>query len=185
MGAFSYFNNDPHNIRNVAEWGGGALMDIGCYLINTSRFLLGREPQRVSGAVDRDPVMKIDRLTSMLLDYGDVHLAGTCSMQMVYYQRMQIFGSTGLIDIRIPFNAPADRPCEIAVDSGKDLFGGGQEVLTVPVCDQYTIQGDLFSQAVLEGRPVPEPLEDAVRNMEWIEAVFRSAESGRWEQVQG
>ena len=106
-------------------------------------------------------------------------------MQMVYYQRMQIFGSTGLIEIRIPFNAPPDRPCEIVVDSGKDLFGGGQEVLTVPVCDQYTIQGDLFSQAVLEGRSVPEPLEDSIRNMEWIEAVFRSAESGRWEQPQG
>ena len=137
---------------------------------------------RASGAIDRDPALKIDRLTSLLLDYGDVHLAGTCSMQMVLYQRMQVFGSTGLIDIRIPFNAPPDRPCEIVVDSGKDLFGGGQEVLTVPVCDQYTIQGDLFSRAVLESRPAPEPLEDAVRNMEWIEAVFRSAESGRWEQ---
>ena len=106
-------------------------------------------------------------------------------MQMVYYQRIQVFGSSGLVDIRIPFNAPPDRPCEIVVDSGKDLFGGGQEVLTVPVRDQYTIQGDLFSRAVLEGRPAPEPLEDSVRNMECIEAVFRSAESGRWEQVGG
>ena len=137
IGVFSYHNDNPANIRNVPEWGGGALMDIGCYLINTSRFLLGREPVRASGAIDRDPALKIDRLTSLLLDYGDVHLAGTCSMQMVYYQRMQVFGSTGLIDIRIPFNAPPDRPCEIVVDSGKDLFGGGQEVLTVPVCDQY------------------------------------------------
>jgi predicted dehydrogenase len=184
-GVFSYHNDNPANIRNVPEWGGGALMDIGCYLINTSRFLLGREPERVSGAIDRDPAMKVDRLTSMLLDYGGVHLVGTCSMQMVYYQRMQVFGSSGLIDIRIPFNAPPDRPCEIVVDSGKDLFGGGQEVLTVPVCDQYTIQGDLFSRGVLEGRPAPEPLEDSVRNMECIEAVFRSAESGRWEQVNG
>ncbi len=184
-GVFSYHNDNPANIRNVPEWGGGALMDIGCYLINTSRFLLGREPERVSGAIDRDPAMKVDRLTSMLLDYGGVHLVGTCSMQMVYYQRMQIFGSKGLIDIRIPFNAPPDRPCEIVVDSGKDLFGGGQEVLTVPVCDQYTIQGDLFSRAVLEDRPAPEPLEDSVRNMECIEAVFRSAESGRWEQADG
>jgi len=183
VGVFSYHNNNPANIRNVPEWGGGALMDIGCYLINTSRFLLGREPARVSGAVDRDPEMKIDRLTSMMLDYGGVHLVGTCSMQMVFYQRMQVFGSRGLIDIRIPFNAPPDRPCEIVVDSGKDLFGGGQEVLTVPVCDQYTIQGDLFSRAVLEDRPAPEPLEDAVRNMECIEVVFRSAGSGGWEQV--
>jgi len=181
VGVFSYFNDDPANIRSVPEWGGGALMDIGCYLINTSRFILGREPLRVAGAVERDPGMKIDRLTSLLLDYGSAHLAGTCSMQMVYYQRMQIFGTTGLIEIRIPFNAPFDRPCEIVVDSGKDLFGGGQERIDIPVCNQYTIQGDLFSKAILDGTGAPEPLEDSVKNMECIEAVFRSAETGQWE----
>ena len=182
LGVFSYFNDDASNIRNVPGYGGGALMDIGCYLINTSRFILGREPELVTGAVDRDPVMRVDRLTSLLLDYGGVHVAGTCSMQMVYYQRMQIFGTRGQIDIRIPFNAPPDRPCEIIVDSGKDLFGGGQELLTFPVCDQYTIQGDLFSKAIIDGTDIPEPLEDAVRNMECIDAVFRSAESGCWER---
>jgi predicted dehydrogenase len=180
-GVFSYFNDDPANIRNVPEMGGGALMDIGCYLINTSRFIFGREPDRVAGAVSRDPRYGIDRLTSMLLDYGGVHLVGTCSMQMVYYQRMQIFGSRGLVDIKIPFNAPRDRPCEIVVDTGADLFGGGQERIEIPVCDQYTIQGDLFSKAILDDTEVPEPLEDAVRNMECIEAVFRSAETGQWE----
>lgn len=181
LGVFSYFNDDPANIRSVPEWGGGALMDIGCYLINTSRFILGGEPIRVSGAVERDPAMKIDRLTSMLLDYGGAHLTGTCSTQMVYYQRMQIFGTCGLIEIRIPFNAPADRPCEIMVDTGKDLFGGGRERLEIPICNQYTIQGDVFSKAVLEGTAAPEPLEDSVKNMECIEAVFRSARSGQWE----
>jgi predicted dehydrogenase len=181
LGVFSYFNDDPANIRSVPEWGGGALMDIGCYLINTSRFILGREPVRVAGAVERDPAMKTDRLTSMLLDYGSAHLTGTCSTQMVFYQRMQIFGTGGLIEIGIPFNAPADRPCEIVVDTGKDLFGGGRERLEIPICNQYTIQGDLFSKAILEGAAAPEPLEDSVRNMECIEAVFRSAETGNWE----
>ena len=181
VGVFSYFNDDPGNIRSVPEWGGGALMDIGCYLINTSRFVFGREPVRVSGAVERDPALGIDRLTSMLLDFGGIHLAGTCSTQMVYFQRIQIFGTKGLIEIRIPFNAPPDRPCEILFDPGADLFGRGQERIEIPICDQYTIQGDLFSKAVLEGTDVPEPLEDSVRNMECIEAVFRSAQSGCWE----
>jgi predicted dehydrogenase len=183
VGVFSYFNDDAANIRNAPEMGGGALMDIGCYLINTSRFVLGREPNRVAGAVSVDPSFGIDRLTSMLLDYGDAHLAGTCSTQMVYYQRIQIFGTKGLIDIRIPFNAPRDRPCEIVVDPGAGLFGEGQERLEFPACDQYTIQGDLFSKAILDGTGVPEPLEDAVRNMECIEAVFRSARSGHWETL--
>ena len=182
LGVFSYFNEDPANIRNVRAFGGGALMDIGCYLINTSRFITGREPERVAGAVERDPKFGTDRVTSLLLDFGGMHLAGTCSTQMVPWQRIQIFGTRGQIDIRIPFNAPPDRACEVVVDSGKDLYGGGHELLTFPVCDQYTIQGDLFSKAVLDGTQVPEPLEDSIRNMECIEAVFRSAESGRWER---
>jgi predicted dehydrogenase len=181
VGVFSYFNDDPANIRNAPAMGGGALLDIGCYLINTSRFVTGREPVRVAGAVERDPRFHVDRLTSMLLDYGDVHLVGTCSTQMVYYQNMRILGTRGLIDIRIPFNAPPDRPCEIFVDSGADLFGGGQERIEIPICNQYTIQGDLFSKAILEKTEVPEPLEDSVRNMECIEAVFRSANTGALE----
>ena len=182
VGVFSYFNEDPSNIRNVRAFGGGALMDIGCYLINTSRFITGREPERVVGAVERDPKFGTDRVTSMLLDFGGMQLAGTCSTQMVPWQRIHIFGTRGQIDIKIPFNAPPDRACEIVVDSGTDLYGGGHELLTLPVCDQYTIQGDLFSKAVLDGTEVPEPLEDSIRNMECIEAVFRSADSGCWER---
>jgi predicted dehydrogenase len=180
LGAFSYFNDDPANIRNLPEIGGGALMDVGCYLLNTSRFIFGREPLRAVAAIDRDPTMRTDRLTSLILDYGGAHLVGTCSTQMVPYQHVQILGTRGRIEIRIPFNAPPDRPCEVFLDTGADLFGGGQTRIEVPTCNQYTLQGDLFSQAVLTGTEVPEPLEDAVRNMEWIEAAFRSAETGSW-----
>ena len=181
LGVFSYFNEDPANIRNVAEFGGGALMDIGCYLVNTARFICDREPERVIALIDRDPRTKIDRLTSVMLDFAGVHAVGTCSTQMVPSQRVQIFGSRGRIEIEIPFNAPPDRPCRLLVDTGADVFGGGVTHIEVDVCDQYTIQGDLFSKAILEGSDVPIPLEDAVRNMECIDAVFRSAETGRWQ----
>ncbi|HSC25872.1 MAG TPA: Gfo/Idh/MocA family oxidoreductase [Vicinamibacterales bacterium] len=181
LGHFSYFNDDPANIRNVREFGGGGLMDIGCYLINTSRFIFGQEPLRVSGLIDRDPVLEVDRMATLLLDFGTGHFAGTCSTQMVPYQRMQIFGTTGRIDIEIPFNAPPDRPCRIVVDTGADLFGSGAETIEMPICDQFTIQADLFAAAVLDGRQVAAPLEDAVANMACIEAVYRSAESGTWE----
>ena len=185
LGSFSYFNDDPANIRNVPDFGGGALMDIGCYLINTARFIFDREPDRAIGLIERDPRMKTDRMTSMMLDFGGLHAVGTCSTQMVPSQRMQIFGTRGRIEIDIPFNAPPDRPCRMLVDTGADLFGGGVEQITLEVCDQYTIQGDLFSKAILEDREVPIPLEDAVRNMECIDAIVRSAESGRWEAVNG
>lgn len=182
LGYFSYFNDDPRNIRNIPEFGGGALMDIGCYLINTGRFMFGCEPERVAGTVDRDPALGVDRLTSMLLDFGGGHLAGTCATQVVPWQRMQILGSSGRIEIEIPFNAPPDRPCRIRVDRAGDLAGAGMETMEFPVCDQYTIQADLFSEAVQRGRPAPVPLEDAVANMACLEAVFRSADSGRWER---
>jgi predicted dehydrogenase len=181
LGLFSYFNADPSNIRNVPEFGGGGLMDIGCYLINTSRFIFDCEPRHISGVIDRDPILKIDRTASMVLDFGGGHLAGTCSTQMVPYQRIQICGSEGRIEIEIPFNAPSDRPCRIFIDNGQDLSGGGIDTIEFPVCDQYTIQADLFSEAMLSGRGVPLPLEDSIRNMACIDAVFRSAESGRWE----
>jgi predicted dehydrogenase len=184
LGVFSYFNRDPTNIRNLPSAGGGALLDIGCYLVNTSRFVFGREPHRVVGAVERDPDMHVDRLTSMMLDFGSGHSAGTCSTQMVYYQNMQIFGTKGRIDLPIPFNAPPDRPCRILVDNGADLFGGGKTTIEIDTCNQYTIQGDLFSRAILRGESVPSPLEDAVKNMACIDAIFRSAESGRWEAPQ-
>jgi len=182
LGAFSYTNRDPANIRNRPEFGGGALMDIGCYLVNTSRFIFGREPVRVTGAVERDPDMHTDRLTSILLDFGTGHAAGTCSTQMVFYQRLQIFGTTGRIELPIPFNAPPDRPSRIIVDTGADLFGGGISHIDVDVCNQYTIQGDLFSKAILDNTDGPSPLEDAVRNMACIDAIFKSADTGRWEE---
>lgn len=184
LGAFSYTNRDPANIRNRPELGGGALMDIGCYLINTSRFMFGREPLRVTGAIERDPDMGTDRLTSILLDYGAGHAVGTCSTQMVFYQHLQIFGTTGRIEMPIPFNAPPDRPTRIIVDTGADLFGGGISQIDIETCNQYTIQGDLFSRAILEDTDVASPIEDAVRNMACIDAIFKSADTGRWEVPQ-
>ena len=181
LGHFSYSNEDPQNIRNVADFGGGGLLDIGCYLINTGRFIFGREPERVMGLLDVDPRFGVDRLASLLLDFGGGgHLAGTCGTQLVPYQRVQIFGTRARLDVEVPFNAPPDRPCRLWIDDGAQPGQVG-EPIELDVCDQYTIQGDLFSQAILEGTPLASPLEDSLRNMACIEAVFRSARSGRWE----
>jgi predicted dehydrogenase len=180
VGFFGYFNTDPKNIRNIPECGGGGLMDIGCYPINTSRFAFDEEPTRVSGLIDRDPKLKVDRLTSAILEFPSGQAIFTCSTQIMPYQRMQFLGTKGRIEVEVPFNAPNDRPCRIFIDDGRDLFGGGIAIETFPTCDQYTIQGDAFSRAVREGGQAPVPLTDAIKNMAVIEAVFRSAESGAW-----
>jgi predicted dehydrogenase len=180
-GVFSYFNDDPSNIRNQVDCGGGGLMDIGCYLILASRYAFGQEPRRVVGCMDRDPKMHTDRLTSAILDFPAGQAIFTCSTQLVPYQRLQFFGTKGRIEIEIPFNAPPDRPTRLFIDDGSDLFGSGITTETFPACDQYTIQGDAFSKAILENTDVPVPLEEAIKNMAVIEAIFKSANSGNWE----
>jgi predicted dehydrogenase len=182
MGYFSYFNQDPKNIRNIAEYGGGAVMDIGCYLIYTSRLIFGEEPTRVLGVVERDPKMETDILTSGILHFPSGQAVFTCSTQVAPYQRVQIIGTLGRIEIEIPFNAPPDKPCRIFRDEGGDLSGRNAEILEFEVCDQYTIQGDLFSKSIREGTEQAVPLEGSIRNMAVIQAVFRSADSGKWEE---
>jgi predicted dehydrogenase len=180
-GFFSYFNTDAANIRNSLETGGGALMDIGCYCINLSRFILGEEPRRVSALIERDARTKIDKLTSAILDFPTCQSTFTCATQLVPFQRMQFFGTKGRIEVEIPFNIPPDQPTRIFIDAGADLFGANVETIKVPAADQYTIQGDLFSRAISEGSEQAIPLEDSVKNMSVIEAVFRAAETGNWE----
>jgi predicted dehydrogenase len=162
-GHFSYFNRDPKNVRNIAGIGGGGIMDIGCYPITLSRMIFGAEPLRVHAFLDLDPEFQTDRLASVILEYAKGHASFTCSTQLVAYQKMHIFGTTGRIEIEIPFNAPPDKPTRIFVND---------EVEEFPVCDQYTIQGELFSRAILENTEVPVPLEDALKNMAVIEKIL-------------
>lgn len=174
---FSFFNRDPGNYRNNPQQGGGALMDIGCYPISLSRWIFDREPNRVLGLIDRDPEMGIDRLVSGVLDFGAVNSTFTASTQTTPFQRVNIYGTRGQVEVEIPFNAPNDRPCRIFLENES----GRREIL-FPVCDQYTIQGELFARAVLDDKPVPTPIEDGVANMAVIDAIFRSAETNQWVQ---
>lgn len=180
---FSYYNVDPSNIRNQVESGGGALYDIGCYCIQAARVGFGALPRRVAGLVERDPAMRTDRLTSAMLDFERGQAIFTCSTQLVPYQRVQYFGTTGRIEIEIPFNAPKDRPTRIFIDETGELFGSGIVTEEFPTADQYTMQGDAFSRAILNNTEVPVPLEDAIANMSVIEAICQSAERGGWVEV--
>jgi predicted dehydrogenase len=172
---FSYYNADPGNIRNMAEIGGGGLMDIGCYCISLARFIFGCEPQRVMGKMEYDPEFKTDRLCSGVLDFADQSSTFTCATQLTPYQRVNIFGTEGRIEIEIPFNAPPDQSCRIWHQQGDKL-----EEIVFELCDQYTIQGDLFSQAILNKTEVPTPLADSVYNMRVLDAVINSAETDSW-----
>ena len=183
-GVFSYFNTDSANIRNRVETGGGAVYDIGCYLIHSSRFAFGHEPTRVVATIDRDPGLGTDRLASAILEFPSGHAIFTCGTQLIPYQRIHFLGTRGRIEIEIPYNAPNDRETRLFIDSTGDLTGTGISTETFPVTDQYTAQGDAFAKATLDGTPVPVTLEDSLGNMSVIDAIFRSAVSGNWEAPQ-
>ena len=175
---FSYFDDDGTNIGNQADLGGGGLMDIGCYNISLSRYLFGRQPKRVMGLVEYDPRFQVDRLASGMMDFGDGTSTFTCSTQMTEYQRVNVFGTTGRIEIEIPFNAPSNTACKMWHERGEKI-----EEILLPACDQYTIQGDLMSLAIINDTPVPTPIEDSVENMLVIEALKKSNETGRWQSL--
>lgn len=176
---FSYFKRDPHDIRNRAELGGGGLMDIGCYNVSVSRFLFGAEPRRVVATVEFDPDFRVDRLASAILDFGSAGTATfTCGTQIAPYQRVLAFGTDGRLELEIPFNPPHDGPTRIC------LKRGNETTRTVfDHADHYLLQGEAMSRAILDDTPVPTPLEDAVANMDVLDAIFRSAEVGTWVEV--
>ncbi len=177
---FSYFNDDPDNIRNKADMGGGALMDIGCYPVSLSRFIFSAQPRRVMSFRNDDPTFGTDRVFSGMMDFNGRISTFTCSTQMADYQRVNILGTTGRIEILIPFNAPPNEPCKLILQQGR------KETLTVetkefPVCDQYTLQGDAFAKAIIDDVQTPTTIMDAWDNMHVIDALVKSSETGNWQ----
>ena len=212
QGFFSYNNVDPQNIRNIADYGGGGMWDIGCYPVHTSRFVVGEEPVRVVSMMNRDPKTKIDRLASVILDYPSCQCTFMVSTQLVPYQRMIFFGSaevygdydstmTAMVPNTKPFRVikrkrenlddviyyegvaqTNDQKCRIFLDDG-DLFQRSRKEIWFDICDQYTVQGEVFSEAILDDREVPVSLEDAYKNTKVLEAIFQSERKNGWVMV--
>lgn len=175
---FSYQNLDPKNIRNIKKYGGGGLMDIGCYAISVPRFLLEKEPNRVVSMIDYDESFGIDKLTSALLDFGDARASFTVATQINRFQRVEIHCTAGKIEVEIPFNTYPDVEVKVHVSSAV-----GERTIPFGPADQYGLQFDAFAR-YLKGEDVyVNPPEDALNNMKAIDAVIRSAQSGAWESV--
>jgi predicted dehydrogenase len=174
---FSYYNDDPTNIRNIAEVGGGAIFDIGCYGVSLSRFLFDAEPTHVQAAMIRDPSSGVDILTSAILEFEGGVSAFTCSTRTETDQRVHVYGTDGRISIGIPFNIPPDRPTQVFVTAGGEPpVNPKTEVLTFPTADPYAVEAERFAAAILDGQPTPVPPEDAVANLQVIERIFAAAE---------
>ncbi|MFJ6324849.1 MULTISPECIES: Gfo/Idh/MocA family protein [unclassified Rhizobium] len=179
---FSYYLEDPNNVRNQASIGGGALLDVGCYAVNTARLLFGAEPVRAIAALERDPVFETDRLTSGLMEFpGGRQLVFTCATQLALTQKVTILGTRGRMELEVPFNAPSDAQTTIVIDSGEDLAGSGRQEIVIDAVDQYREQADAFATTILTGAPLVADLNDAIANMRALDALLRSTTTGRWE----
>jgi predicted dehydrogenase len=178
---FSYYNVDPENVRNIADIGGGGLMDIGCYPITGSRFLFEAEPKRVVALVERDPAFKTDILASVIADYGQGRqLSFVCATQSVGHQKIEVIGSRARVEIVIPFNAPPDTPTALLVDHGANMDTSLARREIIPACDQYTEEAEAFALAVLGEKPLPYGIEDAIQNMRILDAIFKSEKTNGW-----
>lgn len=181
---FSYYNNDPGNIRNQADIGGGALMDIGCYPMVAGRFFFEAEPQRVVSLIERDPEFGTDRLSSGILDFGaGRRLDFTVATQLTPFQRVQLVGTKKRLEITVPFNAPQGEAVHLRLDSGAKLGDASAETLQIAPSDQYAELVDAFGRAIRGEETAPYAAEDAVRNMEILDALFRSERDGGWASV--
>jgi predicted dehydrogenase len=181
---FSYFNDDPGNVRNMADIGGGGVMDIGCYPVVGTRFLLGAEPRRVVSLIDRDPNFETDRLASVIADFGEGrHLNFVCSTQAVGHQKIEVIGTKARVEIQIPFNAPADMATAIVIDSGITMDGSLTEREVIPPCDQYSEEAEAFALAVLGRKSLPYGIEDSIQQMRILDAIFESERRGAWVEL--
>lgn len=182
QGCFSYYNIDPANIRNIEAYGGGAMWDIGCYPVMTSRFVLGEEPLKVMALMEKDEGFGSDKLSSVIMQFPSAQVVFSVSTQLINYQRMNFLGDKKRLEIVIPFNAPKDSACQLLIDSG-DILQKNLEKIAVDAGDQYTLQADAFTKAVRENLDVPVSLEEALGNTKTLEAIFKSAQTGEWTAV--
>jgi len=181
---FSYHLVDPANVRNQADIGGGGLLDIGCYPVVVARYIFGAEPLRAIALIDRDPSFGIDRLTTGIVDFGQGRrLDFTVSTQSVDHQRVDIVGTKGRLEVPIPFNAPQGKATRLYLDKGQKLGGAGAKSIPIRAADQYRLQGEAFSRAVRGIEPLAYGIEDSIRQMRVLDALFRSTETGRWETI--
>jgi len=181
---FSYFNVDPANVRNMADIGGGGILDIGCYPVTIGRFIFEGEPSRVVSLVDRDASFGTDRQASVLADFGaGRHLNFICSTQLVGHQKVQILGTKGKLEVVIPFNAPPDERTAITIDTGAPFDGSLARREILPACDQYTEQAEAFALAVLGEKPLPWGIEDAIASMKVLDAIAQSEKAGGWAKI--
>ncbi len=173
---FSYDNRDPKNIRNVPEFGGGGLLDIGVYAISSARWIFGEEPSKVLALLKKDEKFNVDSLVSGILDFDQgKRSVFTVATQAFPNQSVEIFGTAGTLLVEIPFNTYSDVPAHVVVRTGI----GTRDIYVGPA-DHYLLEFEYFAKAIRENKPLSLLEEDSLNNIKVVDALFKSAEEGIW-----
>lgn len=173
---FSFQLHDGENVRLNPELGGGALYDVGCYCIHSSRYLLNEEPIQAYAQANKDPKYKVDMTTSGLLTFpGAVQALFDCSFETSAQEHYEVIGDKGTIRVQGPF-----RP-------DKNSDGKGRIVVTTEngetkeervAGEAYILQVEHFSRCVLDGTAPKYSGEQTLRNMKVIDACYQSIRTG-------
>ena len=180
QGAFTYFNRDPANMRNIPELGGGVLPDIGVYPTIATRFSTGKEPQRVQSVVERDPVFGTDIYASVKADFGDFELSFYISTQLAARQIMVFHGTEGYIEVKSPFNADRWGAEEVELTNQNH---GQSQIFRFQDSRQYRREVEAFATAAQGGNADVVSLESSQNSQRFIDAIYRAAEKDGWETV--
>lgn len=180
QGAFTYFNLDPTNMRNILSLGGGALPDIGVYPTVSTRFVTGKEPKRVQATIERDKKFKTDIFSTIRADFGDFELSFYLSTQLAARQLMVFHGDKGFIEVHGPFNAGLYDHHKVSLHNQDHTE---ETVFRFPGAAQYRLQVEAFARAAKGGKDPVFTLESSVKNQKVIDAIFRAGDSGVWEKV--
>lgn len=172
---FSYNNRDTDNIRNKRDWGGGALLDVGCYCISVARLLFGDEPTRVLGHITPFAGQEVDCLVSGVLEFAQGNATFTAATKIEPMQYVEAYGEAGSLRIEVPFNPLAQEPARLLLKNNRE-----PQVFNTEAIDQYRLMAEAFAQSIVNNTPVPSPLSDAMANMRIIDALFASADSNQW-----
>jgi predicted dehydrogenase len=181
VSSFGYHLRQRDNVRYRREMGGGTLLDVGFYPVSISRFCFGSEPVRVLASLTTDPETGVDILAAAMLEFPTGHSIFSCGMQLSPSQQVALMGGKGRISFDVPWSPYTDRPTRLIIDRSEQLEEPMVEAVAFEPCNQYTLLAEGFSQAAKSGASAPLPLEDSVKNMAVLDALARSATSGRWE----
>jgi len=176
---FTYSNNDPKNIRNIKDYGGGALMDIGCYAISSARYILGNEPSRVLGLSSYSESTETDVLSSGIMDFGKSRALFTVSTSLFPAQEVKVYGTGGTLEVIIPFNDNYDMKGQVKI-----VTGLGERIVEFEPVNQYGEMLNAFADSINGDTPVPVSLKDSYMNMQIMDQLIKSSENNLWEPIE-